>query len=418
MAGVYELECEQEAQGWSFTDKSVCDGCVDEEALKRVILENADMCSICDFCGKSPAAELDVLLEAFFGGLHHEYEPAGGNVPWDGGEGGYQWPTIMSTDLVYGFGHIFVGDGLLDAVIDATRLETLTEFDPITQRRDEALSASWEEFCKIVKYQTRYVFWRLPVDEDLGAGEIPPELILDQVGRLVEEYELIRVLPAGERFWRAQPHDEEVIERSAHRLGTAPPGEALAANRMSPAGIPKFYGTVDVDTAIREVAYGSDYENVTWGQFELTADALVVDLDGVPDEPSMFDPELGSQHRYVRFLRRFVDQISERVASEHEQVDYVPTQIVTEYLLQVLRGGDIGGVLYPSSITGTKCVVLDVSNEDCFGPDEDLSDAPLRLRLISESIDSRMISEDDRQELIAASEPEMPETDRQLQLDM
>ena len=417
MAGVYELECEQEAQGWNFTDKSVCDGCVDEEALEQVIREKADLRSCCDFCGRRPAAELDVLLEAFFNGLRHEYEPAGGNVPWDGREGGYQWPTIDSIDMVCDFGHIFAGDGLLDAVIDATRLDTMAEFDFVTRRRDVALSSSWEEFCEIVKYRTRYVFWRLPIDEDLGAGEIPPELILDQVGNLVENYELIRVLPAGECFWRAQAHEEEAIEHSACRLGTAPPGQALAANRMSPAGIPKFYGTVDVDTAIREVAYGSDCENVTWAQFKLTADALVVDLAGVPDELSMFDPDLGSQHRYIRFLRQFVEQISKRVAAEHEQVDYVPTQIVTEYLLHVLRAGDIAGVLYPSSITGAECVVLDVPNEDCLGPKEDMSDSRLQLRLIQESADSRMISEDDRRAPIADSGSEMLDSDGQQQLD-
>ena len=417
MAGVYELECEQEAQGWNFTAKSVCDSCVDEEALEKVIREKADSRSSCDFCGRSPAAELDVLLDAFFNGLHHEYVPAGGYVPWDGREGGYQWPTTDSIDLVCEFGYVFVGDGLLDAVIEATRLDTMAEFDFITRRRDVALSSSWEEFCEIVKYRTRYVFWRLPIDEDLGAGEIPPELILDQVGRLVEEYELIRVLPAGECFWRAQAHEEEAIEHSANRLGTAPPSKALAANRMSPAGIPKFYGTVDVDTAIREVAYGSDCTSVTWGQFELTADSLVVDLAGVPDQPSMFDPELGSQHRYIRFLRRFVDQISERVASEHEQIEYVPTQIVTEYMLHVFRGGDIGGVLYPSSITGTNCVVLDVPNKDCLGPSDDLSDSPLHLRLVQESVDSRMITVEDRQEMAKAVEPDMPDSNGQQQLD-
>lgn len=162
---------------------------------------------------------------------------------------------------------------------------------------------------------------------------------------------------------------------------------------MSPAGIPKFYGAMDIETAIREVANDSDNNNVTWSQFELTADLLVVDFTRLPEEPSMFDPELGSQQRQIRFLRLFADQLSERIQPEREQIDYVPTQIVTEYLLHVPNaGGRIRGLIYRSSLTGSECVVLDVPNQHCV---DHRADTPGFLKLVVGSVGCCPVNEAD-----------------------
>ena len=81
----------QEAeQGWSFTDKSVCGRCVNEDALETILEERAEAQLRCNFCGGTPAASLNVLLEAFTNGLRNEYENALDSAPWEGREGGFQ----------------------------------------------------------------------------------------------------------------------------------------------------------------------------------------------------------------------------------------------------------------------------------------------------------------------------------------
>lgn len=363
-----QLMMEQDEQGWSFTDHSVCPACVGDEALAAILREHLDPTNACDFCDATAAAPLDALLDAFVRGLHNEYEHAIHGVGWESREGGYQWnPKWDTWDLVGEFDTVLIGEGLLDAVRDAMHDTTWVDHNFVARRRDVVLTEAWDRFCSAVKYETRYVFWRRPGDDaDPGVGEIAPAEILDEVGGLIDRLGLITVVPAGHRFWRAHTHDEPAIDRTASRLGTVPRDKALAANRMSPAGIPMFYGAGDATTAIREVAFHSDHANVTWAQFELTANLAVVDFTALPTIPSMFDPDLGAMRRQLSFLHHFVAQLSDRARPLHEQIDYVPTQIVTEYLLRVHgEGQSADGLLYGSSITGDVCVVADVPNDRC-----------------------------------------------------
>ena len=364
---------------------------MNEEALETILEERAEAQLRCDFCGGKPAASLNVLLEAFANGLRNEYENALDSAPYEGREGGFQvFPQRDTWDLVEEFAERFVGEGLLEAVQEAMHPITWVEKDWMTRRRDDVFNEAWDRFCEAVKFKTRFVFWKVADDDNRGAGEIHPAEVLDEVGALVDRLSLVRVLPPGFRVWRVQAHDEPEIEHSASRLGTAPISAALTANRMSPAGIPMFYGSTDLDTAIREVAFHPHKRNVTWGQFELTAGLPVVDLTLLPSVPSMFDPRLGSIHRHMEFFHRFVAQLSDPARPHHEQIDYVPTQIVTEYLLRVHGNGDSArGLIYKSSLTKEACLVLDVPNNHCVDHTVTAPQSQSQLRLIDGSVGSR-----------------------------
>ncbi len=383
---------EEGNQGWDFTDGSVCGGCVEDDALRTILRENENAGLRCDFCSSVPAAPLDMLVEAFVNGLRNEYENALEGVPWDSREGGFQWPLKWDNtwELVYDFSCVFSSDELLEAVGAAVHDITWVEKDFITRRSDDVMIEAWGRFCEAVKHKTRFVVWLLqPDDDDLAPGEIPPAKILEYVTPLFERLNLVRTLPAGYRVWRARTHCKSPLKHTASELGTVPKELALNANRMSPAGIPIFYGAVDADTAVAEVTYASDDTHLTWYQLELTADLQVVDLTRLPPEPSMFDPKLGSMRRQIRFLNMFVQQLSDRVETEHEQIDYVPTQIVTEYLLHVHGGGDrVRGLVYESSLADGACVALDIPNANCI--DANTLQAPNypQLQLVADSIRS------------------------------
>ena len=368
----------REEEGWSATTgQHVCSGCVNDVALKSALDQAGDHDEQCDFCESSPAADMSVLLEIFVSGLKTEFADADNEgVSYDGREGGYQRDRTWDTaDLVSDFADVLTGDGLVDAVIAAMTDKTWVEVGFAGPRHDEALSAGWERFCEAVKYETRYVFW-LRADQgeedEPGAGDIPAARILQEIGAIVDDDRvgILYELPVGLVLWRAQPHDDEGagLTFTGPRLGTAPRDKALRANRMSPAGIPMFYGATDKETAFAETAAHDSRPWATAGEFRTSQPCLVVDFTRLPAVPSMFDPGWRGIRRPLLFLHEFVKDLSKPlVTTDRDQIDYVPTQIVTEYFLRIHGGGKlISGILYPSAITNKVCAVLDVPNDRCL----------------------------------------------------
>jgi len=394
---------QEDAQGWSSTDKNVCSDCVHDDALESAIHADQDANETCDFCRGMPAAPLGTLLDVFVRGIHNEYGTADDEcIPFDGREGGYQAPTLDTYDLIAEFYDVLVGDGLVEAVQAVVHDIVWVRKDFARRHRDVVLSESWDRFCEAVQYETRYVLWLRKSEDDENAwytDEVPPARILNEVGKLIEQLEgIIQPLPAGYMLWRAQTHSTPNIKVSARRLGTAPRELALQANRMSPAGIPMFYGAVEPTTAIKEVAIRASYEQVTVGCFKTSQICTVVDFTRLPPVPSMFDPEMGSMRRLIHFLHEFAEKLSKEARPTYEQIDYVPTQIVTEYLLRIFNDGTlIDGLLYSSSQTGKASAVLDVPNERCV---EQSSSSQvieqLQLILIPDSVRTRRLAETDK----------------------
>lgn len=403
MGQMKKFYMEQQEQGWDFSEMWVCTRCVDDDALEKIIAESAQEGQECNFCENRPAAPLDVLLEAFMNGISHEYGDVDNEgVPYETAEGGYHTANITDTwDIVDEFGYVLVGDGLIDAVQRHLHHRLWTERNWAHRRRDEVLTDSWEQFSYAVKYETRYVFWlrKSPDDEDAEFyGEIPAGRILDHVGRLIEMAELVRRIPAGTRFWRARTHDGSTEWKSAD-VGTVPKLQAVRGNRMSPAGIPLFYGAADKDTAIAEVSQlQSAHENVTVCQFEIMSDCDVIDFTNIRPVPSLFDAEWGPVWRQFRFLHHFIERISSPVSRELEQIEYVPTQIVTEYFLKIFGEASIDGIAFNSAVNGGIDVVLDVPNERCFDATPVEPVEKLSLRLIEDSMQTRKILMPERAE--------------------
>lgn len=386
---------QQDEQGWSFTDGWVCAKCVNDYALKKAIDADAVTNERCDFCKSSPAAPLDSLLAAFVSGLRTEYGDADSEgVFWDGREGGYQWDPKWSTwDLVDEFDDVLTGGGLLDVVRKSIHDRVWVDVNFAHPSEDEALSWSWDRFREAVLYETRYVFW-LRKDEDeeqmRSWGEIPAARILDELGALIVRLGLVRELSAGYRICRGRPHRDGSATWRAVDLGTVPASKANRANRMSPAGIPMFYGSTDLETTVQEVGATTDLDRATCGWFETSASVSVVDFTSLPTIPSMFDLERTNLRRSLIFLHSFVKDLSKRPRPTFEEIDYVPTQIVTEYLLKVFGDGTlVQGLLFASSFTQGTCVVLDVGNEACVDTGEGWKDhESLRLGLDPSSIET------------------------------
>ncbi|MDF3141428.1 MULTISPECIES: RES family NAD+ phosphorylase [unclassified Streptomyces] len=154
-------------------------------------------------------------------------------------------------------------------------------------------------------YRTRHVFWLAPSDKDeayLDGGEIPAAAILDTPGGLIPQAGLVHEIPAGHRLWRARAHETPQQHWSAHLLGTASPVQARHPDRMSPAGIPLFYGADSPATAIQEVARhaSDDTTLVTYAAFETTRPCTVVDFTRPELVPTIFDTDRAHLRRALR----------------------------------------------------------------------------------------------------------------------
>ena len=342
--------------------------------MEALLDEAAEAGRICSFCAGDQAADFDIFLEAFLRGLHHEFNGVDDEgVFYDSREGGYQWSGITDTwDLIGDeFGDVLTGDGLVEAVQRHVEDRLWTRRNFIEPRRDEALMASWQDFRDAIRHKTRYVFWQRPrsPDDDLrGAGEIPPEQILQEVGELITKLGLVRRVGTSELLWRARIHDRSERVASAASLGTIPLDLCKQSNRMSPAGIPMFYGALSAETAQKEALVRPGHTALaTVGAFTCSREADVVDFTDLPAVPSIFHPELGNLRRPIQFLHAFVCELAQEVRPTYEDIDYVPTQVITEYLLHAWDAGrSITGLKYRSAHTGTPCIVLNVPSERCL----------------------------------------------------
>jgi hypothetical protein len=370
---------EEEAQGWhSADDQWVCEQCIDEPFLAKKVGEESDPHQACTFCNQSPAAELDVLIEAFMDGVTLRYEDADIEHRYNS-EVGYLGRTFDTWDLVGDeYGEIFVGPGLMETVRDSLVFKIWTDNYYWYHSPSEALGAGWDRFREAVMHESRYVFWlrRDWQDQDQDADGVHPAKVLQAVSEYVDKHGLYRTFEIGDAFWRARTHANHEVSWGARELGTAGRDDAKRANRMSPAGIPMFYGAEDLDTAVKESLVRTSDTHVTVAAFRSTQRFTVVDLTGgnIPTVPSEFDTERYTERHQILFLRDFIKDLTKPIRETYEQIDYVPTQILTEYLLKVHRRdqGDICGLMYTSAVTGKTCVVLDVPNSRCIDRDDEM----------------------------------------------
>jgi hypothetical protein len=221
----------------------------------------------------------------------------------------------------------------------------------------------------------------LPFADDLEAAGFDDALeeaqegisasrMLDAIGESIEQVDLIRTLTSLTKLFRGRVGPRSEPYRTARKLGP-PPQNKASANRMSPAGIPMFYGALEEYTAIAETVLGAlkRLEIVNVGTFVTLDELRILDLTNLRSVPSIF-----SEQRYLRpvlkFLHSFVRDLSRGIKKDgREHIEYVPTQIVTEYFRYSFvcsDGQPVQGILYPSAraLRGTACVLF-LTREEC-----------------------------------------------------
>lgn len=199
---------------------------------------------------------------------------------------------------------------------------------------------TWQAFADTVKTQSRFVL--LP-RASAGAGRsAPPEQLASFLEMLLHymdaEADMVTTLQAGSEFFRGRMTDDLFTLMRAARaspaaeLGSAPPDKA-GVSRMSGRGIPMFYGADTSSLALTEIASHSVYNRAVIGKFVALRPLRILDFTRTPNYPSPFDDTANERRHALGFIRNFVRAITGPVLLDgREHLEYLPTQIITEFL--------------------------------------------------------------------------------------
>ncbi|MDI9271790.1 HEPN-associated N-terminal domain-containing protein [Stenotrophomonas sp. PFBMAA-4] len=352
MGWVKHMWMDAQERGWNSLEGKACESCVNQKDIWRLshsCIENGQ----CDYCEKPDTAVLavDKVQEHLYEVLDAYYaEPANAGTPWVDGE----WIVeLIDTDDVLQDLGFYPNDALRAEIIDADLTEQWVRAARghwADIQDEEVMLYSWDSFCQATKHQTRFNF--RSVRHEAYEQEVPVADMLDVVGNAVSA--LIKTLPDGTELYRARYLPAaELAQVSASTMGP-PPKEVASAGRMNPAGIPYFYAAFDVSTALAEIGPAPEGKLPAAAIFHNSKPLKVVDFCELPDVPSVFATDQRAERVTARFLQGFVSAITRRVEKDgREHIDYVPSQIVCEYLAQSYTPeGDeaIDGILFPSAV--------------------------------------------------------------------
>lgn len=340
----------------------VCGDCFNDDGLRRYCSDHAESTE-CDFCGATSrdpiASPLPDVIEHINRCIHQYFDdPANAGLAFETREGGWQGTTYDTYEVLDELGLDFPRDrngALRRAIINGADTDLWCDAEPYGLSYDEQLRFSWEEFCRLIKHKRRYFFLHRDTQSAYEHHEIfPPSEILETIFSFAEDAGAFVLLPPGTKLYRARRQTKGAIYNSAGTLGPPPIDQAVQTNRMSPPGVVMTYVADDRTTALAETASKAGIFVV--GEFTNDRELLILDLTRLPNAPSLF-AELSDSMEFdprprLNFLHSIRREISRPIARDDRvHVEYVPTQVVTEYVRTAVSigGRKVDGIRYASS---------------------------------------------------------------------
>lgn len=274
-------------------------------------------------------------------------------------------------------------DKLQDEIMSSLMDDEWCERNPYSLSEDKTLFYGWRDFSKFVTTEARYVFLNATPStyDEHQHDEMHPVQILEALSKITKELDLYSQIPKTTEIYRVRIVDSGITLSSAAELGTPPLEYAKVPNRMSPAGISMFYGAFDFNTAILETYDQSlsSRKNAVVGIFYPTRDLKILDLSKSQFVPSIFESKAHAVRPWIMFLIEFMQDFTKPISrDDRSHIEYVPTQVVTEYFRHIFRTDEnvkLDGIIYPSSkSSGNTAMVLFASSEQCVEKASSYSD--------------------------------------------
>lgn len=345
-------------------DRFVCDKCFDDQGLVTFIRKNA-VSRICSFCSSKEeipiAAPMNEVSVYFLKCLSQEYDLANNLLGWTGREDGWYGDVWSAEELA--IEEIQLGfprnnqDCLLPHLFGEHSDQEWCKENPYGYNDEDRIRYSWELFRKVVTHERRFFFMSVILDRRDSELYSPGE-VLRTIFEYAQGMSLFKKIPSGTRLLRARWEGCHPKFERPEELGPPPAREALKSNRMSPAGIPMFYACDDQDTALKELNADESCPGFyALGLFETLRPATLFDLTAIPPVPGLFDSMPGESELQPRQMLMFLNHVATEISKpvecvERDHLEYVPTQVVTEFVRDQLIWGNsrVDGIKYFSSV--------------------------------------------------------------------
>lgn len=214
---------------------------------------------------------------------------------------------------------------------------------------DDWFRRSWDGFCDDLKHRRRFFIGAHGhvLDDLLGPvirGEWPTGGAIRTIGPGTDYRHIYRGRLAND-----SAAQRRIYARRRQRLA-APAAGMAGAGRMNATGISVFYGSFDRDTCVAELRTPVSGHAVV-GRFEIMMPLRVLDLTMLEvgfEALSYFDANYAQMMSYQAFMITFHEAVRKAVLPGQEALEYLPTQVIAEYLWSQ-DAAPIDGVIFGSS---------------------------------------------------------------------
>ena len=346
----------------------VCDDHINEDYIQNFINVNGTV-GKCTFCKKRrKVVELSEVLKLIVVGIKYLFEDPNEFKYYDKeAETGFDGDNFYFEELFYERLDLEIIDSKLsDDIFKYLNNDSLYYSKDEYGSHSEYLSDLWQLFKTTIKHKARFVFYYKDVFSEFHLSD--PVGVLTDVQESIQKFKLFRKVLASECLYRCRQHQLENEVKEAKDLSSPPDDLCRANNRMSPVGISMFYCSTDKKVCMDEVIVEKNRSRpyYTTGYFTGKSDLNLVDLTNLSSIPSIYDSENNKHRDILFFLKEFIADISKSVNPSDSSIEYISTQVVTEYIrFNPTLNAD--GIIYPSSKGNSKeNIVLFKNQEQCL----------------------------------------------------
>lgn len=349
------------------SENYVCYNCIGDPHLKQSIIDNGNIeeCAYCD-SDEIETIGFDELADNV-DEIYREFFVPGNEISGFFGENDkleYSQEGDEPRDII---DEILISDGstLTDDILSKLSRDeewavvkdgATAMFDPCScynriymgKREHQNI---WNQFSNVIKHGSRFF-------------SSDAKSLLDDIFKDISKFNSyeglkpIRIID-GVDIFRARRiktyEDIMEIKASPEKQLAAPPPHMAPNGRLSPLGIPVLYGAFDHETCLSELRL-SVGETAICGQFKVSKPLRTLDVSVLRKafvELSFFDPEFETKCSQLEFLNDFEDIISKPYSPEETGLEYLPMQVMTEYLTRYVEGG-IEAIVFSSAQKGMK----------------------------------------------------------------
>lgn len=359
----------------------VCLNCIGNEDYKTFIKEEGIKRKKCAYCKKQrTCVDLDLLADK----IDEEYRT--NYVPSHSNEYG-ELPSEIISQMLELDNLEELADDLVDILSDRESRDVSQGADAFYDK-DSLYSPNreidfgnvldhietWGSFCSEIKYKTRFFNNELIQSLNSLFSKLDKfDYDNKRPIRIIEPNDLEEAIFYRARY--APDSHEKIYSNPSVELGPPPPF-AASSGRMNPVGVSVFYGAFERKTCIAEIRVPVG-ETAISGQFKLEKPITVLDLTVLDriEEPLNAQFTDSNQLGLLHFLRDFSLEISKPIQLHNANLEYLPTQALSEYLAYHYQP-KIDAIIYPSTQTngeGKNIVILnhaaksnDENNEDNY----------------------------------------------------